>query len=47
MPITGSTLLARALAREGTEAMFFLMGAPILDAASACAAAGIRMIDTR
>lgn len=47
MPITGSTLLARALAREGTDAMFFLMGAPILDAGKACAASGIRMIDVR
>ena len=47
MPITGSTLLARALAREGTETVFFLMGAPILEAGTACAAAGIRMIDVR
>jgi thiamine pyrophosphate-dependent acetolactate synthase large subunit-like protein len=47
MPITGSTLLARALAREGTETAFFLMGAPTLEAGKACTAAGIRMIDVR
>jgi thiamine pyrophosphate-dependent acetolactate synthase large subunit-like protein len=47
MPNTGSAPLARALAREGTNTVFFLMGAPILDAGKACAAAGIRMIDVR
>jgi acetolactate synthase-1/2/3 large subunit len=47
MPVTGHTLLARALVREGTDAIFYLMGAPILEASKACAAAGIRMIDAR
>lgn len=47
MPITGSTLLAQALLREGGDSVFFLMGAPILEASKACAAVGIRMIDVR
>ena len=47
MMITGNDLLAEALVRQGTERLFFLMGAPILAASAACAAAGIRMIDVR
>jgi acetolactate synthase-1/2/3 large subunit len=47
MTPTGNDLLAEALRRERTEFLFFLMGAPILDAAQRCAAAGIRIIDVR
>jgi thiamine pyrophosphate-dependent acetolactate synthase large subunit-like protein len=47
MPVAGHTLLARALVREGTDSIFYLMGSPILDASKACGAAGIRMIDVR
>lgn len=47
MTPTGNDLLAEALRREGTEFLFFLMGAPLLDAAQRCAAAGIRMIEAR
>jgi len=47
MMITGNDLLAEALVLQGTERLFFLMGAPILAASTACAAAGIRMIDVR
>jgi len=47
MMITGNGLLAEALVLQGTERLFFLMGAPILAASTACAAAGIRMIDVR
>ena len=45
--ITGSALLARALARQGIETLFYLMGAPTYDAANACIAEGIRLLDGR
>jgi acetolactate synthase-1/2/3 large subunit len=47
MKISGNALLAEALVWQGTERLFFLMGAPILAASAACAATGIRMIDVR
>jgi len=47
MPTTGNMLLARALVQEGAQALFYLMGAPILDASKACGVEGIRMIDVR
>ncbi len=47
MATTGSEILARALKRQGTEALFYLMGGPMLAAESACIAEGIRMIDVR
>ena len=47
MKISGNALLAEALVWQGTERLFFLMGAPILAASTACTAAGIRMIDVR
>ena len=47
MGITGSEILARALARQGVEVAFYLMGGPMLAAESACIAEGIRMIDVR
>jgi len=47
MATTGSEILARALKRQGTEALFYLMGGPMLAAESACIAEGIRMLDVR
>lgn len=47
MTITGSEILARALKRQGVEAVFYLMGGPMLAAESACITEGIRMIDVR
>ncbi|MGH7154950.1 MAG: thiamine pyrophosphate-binding protein, partial [Acetobacteraceae bacterium] len=47
MRVPGYRLLAQALVREQAAAIFYLMGAPILDAGKACAEAGIRMIDAR
>ena len=47
MATTGSEILARALKRQGTEVLFYLMGGPMLAAESACIAEGIRMIDVR
>ena len=45
--VRGYELLAEALKREGVDTLFFLMGGPILGAATACVERGIRMIDTR
>ena len=45
--ITGAALLARALKRQGVEKLFYLMGAPTYDAANACIAEGVRIIDAR
>ena len=47
MATTGSEILARALKRQGTEVLFYLMGGPMLAAESACIAEGIRMVDAR
>ena len=47
MKIRGNTLLAQALASQGVETLFFIMGGPINDAANACIANGIRLIDVR
>jgi thiamine pyrophosphate-dependent acetolactate synthase large subunit-like protein len=47
MAVSGNELLAAALKARGVETIFFLMGGPMIDAANACEAAGIRMIDTR
>ena len=47
MAITGSNLLAQALQRQGVKDFFFLMGAPMLQAESACMALGIKGIDVR
>jgi acetolactate synthase-1/2/3 large subunit len=47
MATTGSEILARALKRQGTEVLFYLMGGPMLAAESACIAQGIRMVDVR
>jgi thiamine pyrophosphate-dependent acetolactate synthase large subunit-like protein len=47
MPVTGSQLVAKALARHGVDAFFFLMGAPMLGAEKACLDMGMRGIDVR
>ena len=45
--VTGADLLGKALARQGVNTLFYLMGAPTYDAAHACTANGIRIIDAR
>lgn len=47
MTVTGSELVANALKRQGIEAMFYLMGGPMLYVERACIDAGIRSIDVR
>ncbi|MBX6425864.1 MAG: thiamine pyrophosphate-binding protein [Variibacter sp.] len=45
--LTGSEILAKALKKEGTENLFFLMGGPMIECEGFCAKEGIRMIDVR
>jgi len=45
--LTGSEILAKALKKEGTDNLFFLMGGPMLLAESSCIKEGIRPIDVR
>ena len=45
--VTGSTLVARALAQQGVDTLFYLMGGPINNAMVACVGEGIRTIDVR
>jgi len=45
--VTGSELLARALVSRGMEALFYLMGGPMLEAEAACIRLGVRAVDTR
>ncbi|MEW6666896.1 MAG: thiamine pyrophosphate-binding protein [Thermodesulfobacteriota bacterium] len=45
--VTGSELLARALKLQGVEALFYLMGGPMLETEATCIQLGIRAIDTR
>jgi thiamine pyrophosphate-dependent acetolactate synthase large subunit-like protein len=45
--LTGSEILAKALKREGTENLFFLMGGPMIEAEGFCVKEGIRPIDVR
>ena len=45
--VTGSTLFGRALARQGVDTMFYIMGGPINDALLAAMAEGVRGIDVR
>jgi thiamine pyrophosphate-dependent acetolactate synthase large subunit-like protein len=47
MAITGSELVAAALARQGVDAFFFVMGAPMLQAEKASIDRGMRGIDVR
>ena len=45
--VSGNTLFGRALARQGVDAMFYIMGGPINDALLAAMAQGVRGIDVR
>jgi thiamine pyrophosphate-dependent acetolactate synthase large subunit-like protein len=45
--ITGSEVLAQALRSQGVDAMFYLMGGPMLETEAACIKLGIRAIDHR
>src|SRR5574341_1264504 len=45
--LTGSELLARSLASQGMDTLFYLMGGPMLETESACIRLGVRAIDTR
>jgi acetolactate synthase-1/2/3 large subunit len=45
--VTGGTLVARALKKQGIEHLFILMGQQVLPILDACAAEGIRLIDVR
>lgn len=45
--VKGYELFGRAVAAEGSDVGFFLMGGPSNDAIKACMAEGIRMIDVR
>lgn len=45
--VSGNALFARALARQGVDTLFFIMGGPMNDALSAAMAAGVRGIDVR
>ena len=45
--VTGSKLFGRALARQGVDTMFYIMGGPINDALLAAMAEGVRGIDVR
>ncbi len=47
MPVQASAVLARALKQQGVDALFYLMGGPMLAAESACIAEGIRSVDVR
>lgn len=47
MAVTGSQLVAQALARLNVDTFFFLMGAPMLQAEKACLDLGLRGIDVR
>ncbi len=44
---TGSDILARALKSQGADALFYVMGGPMLETEAASLALGIRGIDTR
>jgi len=45
--LRGYELVAEALKREHVDALFFIMGGPMLGVATACLEGGIRMIDVR
>jgi thiamine pyrophosphate-dependent acetolactate synthase large subunit-like protein len=45
--VTGSELLAQALKSQGVDALFYVMGGPMLETEAACIKLGIRAIDTR
>jgi len=45
--LTGSEILAKALKKEGTENLLFIMGGPMLLAEASCIKEGIRPVDVR
>ena len=45
--MNGSEIIARSLRNHGADTLFYLMGGPMIDCESACAAQGMRMIDVR
>ncbi|OGA14395.1 MAG: hypothetical protein A3H32_01475 [Betaproteobacteria bacterium RIFCSPLOWO2_02_FULL_63_19] len=45
--VNGSQILARSLRMQGIDTLFYLMGAPMLDAELFCIKEGIRAIDVR
>jgi thiamine pyrophosphate-dependent acetolactate synthase large subunit-like protein len=45
--LTGSEILAKALKKEGTDNLFFIMGSPMLLAEASCSKEGMRPIDVR
>ena len=45
--MTGSEILARALKSQGVEALFYVMGGPMLETEALCIDLGIRAIDAR
>ena len=45
--VRGYTLFGEALAREGVDTGFYIMGGPINDAVKAAMSGGVRMVDTR
>jgi acetolactate synthase-1/2/3 large subunit len=47
MKIRAYDLVGRALARQGADTGFFIMGGPMLGAMASCITAGIRMVDVR
>lgn len=47
MKVKGYTLLGRALARQGVDTAFFIMGGPMNDSIKAAMAQGVRAIDVR
>ena len=47
MLISGNALFGQALARQGVDTMFYIMGGPINEALLAAMAQGVRGIDVR
>lgn len=45
--MTGSELLARALKSQGVEALFYVMGGPMLETEALCIDLGLRAVDAR
>ncbi len=45
--ITGSEVVAKALKKQGTEILFFIMGGPMIETEGFCVKEGIRPLDVR
>jgi thiamine pyrophosphate-dependent acetolactate synthase large subunit-like protein len=45
--IMGSEVVARALKKQGTDILFFLMGGPMIECEGFCGKEGIRLLDVR